>query len=167
MLFCSAKIQPYIGLVWFPRNCDKQNWLFPKIYFVTTFTFNHFISSSPIIICSVLLFLFVFFCFFFWPCRFYFTFINFWLMENSGSSSMLRSRRLRSFLNASSGPTAKGALIWALIMLVLLPWPYERIRQGNVYGHVTGRLMVSSLFIVWFMLIFSNAGRNFFGLRYK
>ncbi|GAV72934.1 LOW QUALITY PROTEIN: Acyltransferase domain-containing protein, partial [Cephalotus follicularis] len=32
--------------------------------------------------------------------------------------------------------------IWALIMLVLLPWPYERIRQGNVYGHVTGRLML-------------------------
>ena len=33
--------------------------------------------------------------------------------------------------------------IWALIMLVLLPWPYERVRQGNVYGHVTGRLLVS------------------------
>ncbi|OVA10549.1 Phospholipid/glycerol acyltransferase [Macleaya cordata] len=32
--------------------------------------------------------------------------------------------------------------IWALIMLVLLPWPYERIRQGNVYGHVTGRLLM-------------------------
>ncbi|PON51513.1 Phospholipid/glycerol acyltransferase [Parasponia andersonii] len=31
--------------------------------------------------------------------------------------------------------------IWALIMLVLLPWPYERVRQGNVYGHVTGRLL--------------------------
>ncbi|XP_024159751.1 1-acyl-sn-glycerol-3-phosphate acyltransferase isoform X2 [Rosa chinensis] len=36
-------------------------------------------------------------------------------------------------------------LIWALIMLVLLPWPYERIRQGNVYGHVTGRLMMRIL----------------------
>ncbi|XP_044473149.1 1-acyl-sn-glycerol-3-phosphate acyltransferase-like [Mangifera indica] len=32
--------------------------------------------------------------------------------------------------------------IWALIMLLLLPWPSERIRQGNVYGHVTGRLMM-------------------------
>lgn len=32
--------------------------------------------------------------------------------------------------------------IWAIIMLVLLPWPYERIRQGNIYGHVTGRLMM-------------------------
>lgn len=33
--------------------------------------------------------------------------------------------------------------IWALIMLVLLPWPYERVRQGNIYGHVTGRMLVS------------------------
>ncbi|XP_043688852.1 1-acyl-sn-glycerol-3-phosphate acyltransferase-like isoform X3 [Telopea speciosissima] len=32
--------------------------------------------------------------------------------------------------------------VWALIMLVLLPWPYARIRQGNVYGHVTGRLLM-------------------------
>ncbi|XP_038903661.1 1-acyl-sn-glycerol-3-phosphate acyltransferase-like [Benincasa hispida] len=32
--------------------------------------------------------------------------------------------------------------IWALIMLVLLPWPYQRIRQGNIYGHVTGRLLM-------------------------
>ncbi|XP_044493046.1 1-acyl-sn-glycerol-3-phosphate acyltransferase-like isoform X2 [Mangifera indica] len=32
--------------------------------------------------------------------------------------------------------------IWALIMILLLPWPYERIRQGNVYGHVTGRLLM-------------------------
>jgi hypothetical protein len=113
-------------------------------------------------------------------------------MENSGSSSMLRNRRLRSFLNTSSSPNAIGTLkisekdvgqkcradvdvnedglgskliscvrvvtcfltmmvttlIWALIMLVLLPWPYERIRQGNVYGHVTGRLMVSPIFIL-------------------
>lgn len=35
--------------------------------------------------------------------------------------------------------------IWALIMLVLIPWPYERIRQGNIYGHVTGRMLVSYL----------------------
>ncbi|KAK7333517.1 hypothetical protein VNO80_30292 [Phaseolus coccineus] len=32
--------------------------------------------------------------------------------------------------------------IWALIMLVLIPWPYERIRQGNIYGHVTGRMLM-------------------------
>ncbi|KAK3199643.1 hypothetical protein Dsin_023058 [Dipteronia sinensis] len=38
-------------------------------------------------------------------------------------------------------------LIWALIMVLLLPWPYERIRQGNVYGHVTGRLL-----IIWYPL---------------
>lgn len=31
--------------------------------------------------------------------------------------------------------------VWALIMLVLLPWPYERLRQGNIYGHVTGRML--------------------------
>uniref|UniRef100_A0A7C9DW06 Uncharacterized protein n=1 Tax=Opuntia streptacantha TaxID=393608 RepID=A0A7C9DW06_OPUST len=31
--------------------------------------------------------------------------------------------------------------VWAVIMLALLPWPYERIRQGNIYGHLTGRLM--------------------------
>lgn len=35
--------------------------------------------------------------------------------------------------------------VWALIMLVLLPWPYERLRQGNIYGHVTGRMLVSYL----------------------
>lgn len=33
-------------------------------------------------------------------------------------------------------------LAWAVIMLLMLPWPYERIRQGNLYGHVTGRLML-------------------------
>ncbi|XP_050363669.1 1-acyl-sn-glycerol-3-phosphate acyltransferase-like [Argentina anserina] len=33
-------------------------------------------------------------------------------------------------------------VIWELIMLVLLPWPYERIKQGNVYGHVTSRLIM-------------------------
>ncbi|GLT59387.1 hypothetical protein SLA2020_322080 [Shorea laevis] len=32
--------------------------------------------------------------------------------------------------------------IWAFIMLVLLPWPYQRVRQGNIYGHVTGRLLM-------------------------
>lgn len=32
--------------------------------------------------------------------------------------------------------------IWALIMLVLLPWPYQRIRQGNIYGHVTGKMLM-------------------------
>ncbi|GAB4849664.1 1-acyl-sn-glycerol-3-phosphate acyltransferase [Ancistrocladus abbreviatus] len=32
--------------------------------------------------------------------------------------------------------------IWALIMLLLFPWPYERIRQGNIYGHATGRLLM-------------------------
>ncbi|KAJ6887114.1 hypothetical protein NC651_027459 [Populus alba x Populus x berolinensis] len=31
--------------------------------------------------------------------------------------------------------------IWSLILLLLLPWPYERIRQGNIYGHVTGRML--------------------------
>uniref|UniRef100_A0A2P2JEM4 1-acyl-sn-glycerol-3-phosphate acyltransferase-like isoform X2 n=1 Tax=Rhizophora mucronata TaxID=61149 RepID=A0A2P2JEM4_RHIMU len=39
-------------------------------------------------------------------------------------------------------------LIWALIMLLLLPWPYERIRQGNIYGHVTGRMLVSCFLIL-------------------
>ncbi|XP_074592272.1 1-acyl-sn-glycerol-3-phosphate acyltransferase-like [Curcuma longa] len=33
-------------------------------------------------------------------------------------------------------------LAWAVVMLFMLPWPYERIRQGNLYGHVTGRLML-------------------------
>ncbi|KAL3508494.1 hypothetical protein ACH5RR_027895 [Cinchona calisaya] len=32
--------------------------------------------------------------------------------------------------------------IWALIMLVLFPWSNQRIRQGNIYGHVTGRLLM-------------------------
>ena len=109
-------------------------------------------------------------------------------MDNTGSASFLRNRRLESFINTSSVPSFKvtpqvlvkeavqklktdyylddggwvskviscirivtcfvtmmiTTLIWALIMLVLLPWPYERIRQGNVYGHVTGRLLVSN-----------------------
>lgn len=32
--------------------------------------------------------------------------------------------------------------LWAVVMVVLLPWPYERVRQGNLYGHVTGRMLV-------------------------
>ncbi|XP_051152277.1 1-acyl-sn-glycerol-3-phosphate acyltransferase-like [Andrographis paniculata] len=32
--------------------------------------------------------------------------------------------------------------VWAIIMLLLLPWPYQRIRQGNIYGHVTGRMLM-------------------------
>ncbi|CAA7394406.1 unnamed protein product [Spirodela intermedia] len=35
--------------------------------------------------------------------------------------------------------------LWALIMFMLLPWPYARVRQGNLYGHVTGRLMMTIL----------------------
>lgn len=35
--------------------------------------------------------------------------------------------------------------VWAVIMLLLLPWPYARIRQGNLYGHVTGRMLVRNL----------------------
>ncbi|XP_057859360.1 1-acyl-sn-glycerol-3-phosphate acyltransferase isoform X2 [Cryptomeria japonica] len=37
--------------------------------------------------------------------------------------------------------------VWAVIMMVLLPWPYARIRQGNIYGHVTGRML-----IIWYPL---------------
>jgi hypothetical protein len=32
--------------------------------------------------------------------------------------------------------------VWAAVMLLLLPWPCERIRQSNIYGHVTGRMLV-------------------------
>ncbi|PIN20970.1 1-acyl-sn-glycerol-3-phosphate acyltransferase [Handroanthus impetiginosus] len=32
--------------------------------------------------------------------------------------------------------------IWAMIMVLLLPWPYQRIRQGNIYGHVTGKMLM-------------------------
>lgn len=32
--------------------------------------------------------------------------------------------------------------VWAVIMVLLLPWPYQRIRQGNIYGHVTGRMLM-------------------------
>ncbi|KAJ0983136.1 hypothetical protein J5N97_011391 [Dioscorea zingiberensis] len=32
--------------------------------------------------------------------------------------------------------------VWAVVMVVLLPWPYERMRQGNLYGHVTGRMLM-------------------------
>ncbi|KAK3143666.1 hypothetical protein QOZ80_4AG0303350 [Eleusine coracana subsp. coracana] len=31
---------------------------------------------------------------------------------------------------------------WAAVMLLLLPWPCERIRQGNLYDHVTGRMLL-------------------------
>lgn len=53
--------------------------------------------------------------------------------------------------------------VWALVMIFLLPWPYERIRQGNVYGHVTGRLMVRYVsisfcsFVCWFESLSSIA----------
>ena len=118
-------------------------------------------------------------------------------MENSGTSSFMRSRRLESCFNASSSLSVKETVkssvkeelglkrradlcvdndrwgsvliswmrivtcfvtmmfttfVWALIMLMLLPWPYERIRQGNIWGHVTGRLMVRYLLILWFIL---------------
>ncbi|XP_020584428.1 1-acyl-sn-glycerol-3-phosphate acyltransferase-like [Phalaenopsis equestris] len=33
-------------------------------------------------------------------------------------------------------------MFWTMVMLVLLPWPYLRVRQGNLYGHFTGRLMM-------------------------
>ncbi|EPS58160.1 hypothetical protein M569_16656, partial [Genlisea aurea] len=36
-------------------------------------------------------------------------------------------------------------LIWSVIMVALLPWPYQRIRQGNIYGHVTGRILMKIL----------------------
>jgi hypothetical protein len=39
--------------------------------------------------------------------------------------------------------------IWSLILLLLLPWPYERIRQGNIYGHVTGRMLVSAIVLLY------------------
>ncbi|KAI4340044.1 hypothetical protein MLD38_024919 [Melastoma candidum] len=32
--------------------------------------------------------------------------------------------------------------VWAVIMVLLIPWPYERIRQGNIYGHVSGRILM-------------------------
>lgn len=127
------------------------------------------------------------------PCKDF----NCWYMENGGTSSFMRTRRLESYFNASSGLSVKETVkssvkeelelkprtdlyadndgwvsvliswikilicfvtmmfttfVWALIMLVLLPWPYERIRQGNIWGHVTGRLMVRYLLILWIML---------------
>ncbi|XVF70650.1 hypothetical protein PTKIN_Ptkin11bG0179100 [Pterospermum kingtungense] len=108
-------------------------------------------------------------------------------MENTGSGSFLRNRRLGSFLETSSGPSVREApkisnrevtkqrakadayvdddgwvstliscvrivtcfltmmvttFIWAIILVLLLPWPSQRIRQGNIYGHVTGRLLM-------------------------
>ena len=43
------------------------------------------------------------------------------------------------------------AFIWSLILilLLLLPWPYERIRQGNICGHFTGRLVVSAIVLLY------------------
>ncbi|KAL4201204.1 hypothetical protein AMTRI_Chr02g214970 [Amborella trichopoda] len=32
--------------------------------------------------------------------------------------------------------------VWAVLMVFLLPWPYLRVKQGNVYGHVTGRMLM-------------------------
>ncbi|MED6173572.1 1-acyl-sn-glycerol-3-phosphate acyltransferase [Stylosanthes scabra] len=108
-------------------------------------------------------------------------------MENSGGGALLRTRRLESFLDTSSGQRVEEVpkflvkekpvqqlkkdvyfddngwvssiiswirivtcfvsmmvttFIWALIMIVLIPLPYERIRQGNIYGHVTGRMLM-------------------------
>lgn len=51
-------------------------------------------------------------------------------------------------------------LFWALIMVLLLPWPYQRVRQGNIYGHFTGRLLVIS---TTFSLLCSS---NFFSFLF-
>ncbi|KAF8649687.1 hypothetical protein HU200_064228 [Digitaria exilis] len=32
--------------------------------------------------------------------------------------------------------------VWAVVLLLLLPWPSERIRQSNIYGHFTGRMLL-------------------------
>nr|ALM22873.1 microsomal class B lysophosphatidic acid acyltransferase [Cuphea avigera var. pulcherrima] len=32
--------------------------------------------------------------------------------------------------------------IWTLIMVILIPWPCERIKQSNVFGHVSGRMLM-------------------------
>lgn len=54
-------------------------------------------------------------------------------------------------------------LAWAVVMLLLLPWPYERIRQGNLYGHVTGRLMVRpDQILVFSLLLGCRCGFFFF-----
>ncbi|KAL5735976.1 hypothetical protein ACOSQ2_030764 [Xanthoceras sorbifolium] len=92
-------------------------------------------------------------------------------MDSTGNGSFLRNRRFDNFFNTSFDPNEEvefrprteneyvdddgwfSALkscvrimittsIWAPIMVLLLPWPHERIRQGNVYGHVTGRLLM-------------------------
>nr|Q42868.1 RecName: Full=1-acyl-sn-glycerol-3-phosphate acyltransferase; Short=1-AGP acyltransferase; Short=1-AGPAT; AltName: Full=Lysophosphatidic acid acyltransferase; Short=LPAAT [Limnanthes alba]AAC49185.1 lysophosphatidic acid acyltransferase [Limnanthes alba] len=34
------------------------------------------------------------------------------------------------------------AVAWGLIMVLLLPWPYMRIRLGNLYGHIIGGLVI-------------------------
>ncbi|KAH7331398.1 hypothetical protein KP509_20G031200 [Ceratopteris richardii] len=33
-------------------------------------------------------------------------------------------------------------IIWAFILLILLPFPSARIKQSNIYGHVTGRMLM-------------------------
>ncbi|KAL5972660.1 hypothetical protein ACLOJK_039465 [Asimina triloba] len=36
--------------------------------------------------------------------------------------------------------------VWAVVMLVLVPWPAERIKQGNIYGHLSGKMLVNNSF---------------------
>lgn len=63
---------------------------------------------------------------------------DFYVDDNGWSSVLISCFRIVTCFLAMMVTTS----IWALIMLVLLPWPYQRIRQGNIYGHVTGRLLV-------------------------
>ena len=51
---------------------------------------------------------------------------------------------------------------WALIMLLLLPWPYHRIRQGNIYGHLTGRLLVNSSLVLFFCYFIKGCSKDRF-----
>jgi hypothetical protein len=46
--------------------------------------------------------------------------------------------------------------VWAVIMLLLLPWPCQRIRQGNLYGHVTGQMLVRKIIPLFFYVLFSE-----------
>lgn len=32
-------------------------------------------------------------------------------------------------------------ILWTVVLLLLIPWPYERIKLGNMWGRVTGRLL--------------------------
>ncbi|XP_022150979.1 1-acyl-sn-glycerol-3-phosphate acyltransferase-like [Momordica charantia] len=63
---------------------------------------------------------------------------DFYVDDNGWSSVLISCFRIVTCFLAMMVTTS----IWALIMLVLLPWPYQRIRQGNIYGHVTGRLLM-------------------------